>query len=129
MDPQAPPVRTLARIPLQGALLVVIPPRGDAEDSAPMGRRADRQEMEMYLEERDEGDYRIYAGALEAGQADGFVAAVVVNRCRGVERPRKAYRDVNMSGGHRWRDAQAALRYAVARAREVIRTEPERLAC
>ncbi|MGE5116159.1 MAG: hypothetical protein ACM3N6_06650 [Betaproteobacteria bacterium] len=85
--------------------------------------------MEMYLEERDEGDYRIYAGALEAGHADGFVAAVVVNRCRGVERPREAYRDVSMSGGHRWRDPQAALRYAVARAREVIRTEPERLAC
>lgn len=87
------------------------------------------REMEMYLEERDEGDYRIYAGALEAGHADGFVAAVVVNRCRGVERPREAYRDVSMSGGHRWRDPQAALRYAVARAREVIRTEPERLAC
>ena len=43
----------------------------------------------MYLEERDEGDYRIHAGALEATHAEGFVAAVVVNRCPGVERPRE----------------------------------------
>ena len=83
----------------------------------------------MFLDEREEGDYRIYAGALPATQGGGWVAAVVVNRCRGVESPQEAYRDTSMSGGHRWSDPQAALRYALARAREVIRTERERLTC
>lgn len=83
----------------------------------------------MYVDERDEGDYRIYAGALEASNGDGYVGAVVVNRCRGVEGPREAYRDGSMSGGYRRHDPEAALRYAVARALEVVRTEPERLAC
>jgi hypothetical protein len=41
----------------------------------------------MRLDERDEGDYRIYAGALEGKQGDGYVAAVVVSKVRGVETP------------------------------------------
>ena len=32
----------------------------------------------MHFDERDEGDYRIYAGALEAPRGDGYIAAVVV---------------------------------------------------
>ena len=71
----------------------------------------------MYQNERDEGDYRIYAGALEAPHDGGYVAAVVVTRCRGVEQPMEAFRDTSMSGGHRWRDPEAALTYAVARPR------------
>ena len=82
----------------------------------------------MNFDERNEGDYRIYAGALEA--PGGYVAAAVVSRLRGIEAaPREAWRDVSMSGGHRWPSPQDALRYALARAREVIRTEPARLAC
>ena len=67
----------------------------------------------MHLDERNEGDYRIYAGALEAPQGDGYVAAVVVNRLRAnVKGMREAYRDTSMSGGHRWASPSDALRYA-----------------
>jgi hypothetical protein len=83
----------------------------------------------MHFDERNEGDYRIYAGALESPMGDGYVAAVVVNRMQPDDMQREAFRDVSMSGGHRWSTASDALRYAVAKAREVIRTEKQRLAC
>jgi hypothetical protein len=82
----------------------------------------------MHFDEREEGGYRIYAGALEATQATGYVAAAVISR-RAVTGQREAWRDISMSGGHVWRSPDDALRYAIARATEVIRTEPERLAC
>lgn len=34
----------------------------------------------MQFHERDEGDYRIYAEALESKAGDGYIAAVVVSR-------------------------------------------------
>jgi hypothetical protein len=37
-------------------------------------------ENAMHFDERNEGDYRIYAGALESPHGGGYVAAVVVNR-------------------------------------------------
>lgn len=83
----------------------------------------------MKFDERDEGPYRIYAGAIEAPQG-GWLAAVVVSR-RGEPRQasREAYRDSRLAGGHRWPTADDALSYAIARAREVIRTETTLLAC
>jgi hypothetical protein len=55
---------------------------------------------------------------------------VVVNRLAcSIDGPREAYRDTSMSGGHCWSSPDDALRYAVARAQELIRTEPHRLAC
>lgn len=84
----------------------------------------------MHFDERNEGDYRIYAGALEAPQGDGYIAAVVVNRVAGAMwTPREAFRDISLSCGHRWPSAADALSYAVAKALEMIRTEPHRLAC
>lgn len=84
----------------------------------------------MHFDEMNEGAYRIYAGALEAPSGDGYIAAVVVNRLpAGGQPPREAYRDTSLSGGHRWRSARDAICFAMARAREVIRTEPHRLAC
>ena len=57
----------------------------------------------MIFDERSEGDYRIYAGALEAPRGQGYIAAVVVNRVRGsVDAPREAYRDDSLACGHRW---------------------------
>ena len=48
----------------------------------------------MVFDERSEGDYRIYAGALEAPRGQGYIAAVVVNRVQGIgDGPREAYRD------------------------------------
>ena len=78
----------------------------------------------------NEGDYRIYAGAVASQRGEGFVATVVVNRVRGnVDKPRLAFRDEELAGGHLWPSAQAARLFAVAQAREVIRTEQHRLAC
>lgn len=78
----------------------------------------------MHFIEADEGDYRIYTGALEAPQGDGYVAAVIVNKVRGVHgRPLEAYRDTALAGGHRWPAPEEALNYALGRAREVLRTQ------
>jgi len=84
----------------------------------------------MHFDEHNEGDYRIYAGALESPAGDGFMAAVVVSRLRGVERaPREAWRDERIAGGHRWASADEALAYAIKRARELIRSGAPCLAC
>lgn len=83
----------------------------------------------MFFDERNEGVYRIYAGALEAPQGDGYLAAVVVKRLGEPSNAPEAYRDESLACGHRWPSAGAALQYAVARARSVIRSEPHLLAC
>lgn len=84
----------------------------------------------MNLHERDEGDYRIYTGALEAKHGDGYIAAVVVSRIHGTNQgPLEAFRDESLACGHRWPSAGAALAYAMSKAREVIRMERLRLEC
>ncbi len=84
----------------------------------------------MHFDETNEGDYRIYAGAIEAPKGAGYIAAVVVNRQQGVKNgPREAWRDSALAGGHRWPSAGDALSYAMARGKDVIRAEPHRLAC
>ncbi len=84
----------------------------------------------MIFDERSEGDYRIYAGALEAPRSQGYIAAVVVNRVRGVvDVPREAFRDDSLACGHRWLSPHDALSYALNKAREVIQREQHRLLC
>jgi len=84
----------------------------------------------VHLDERTEGPYRIYAGALEACQGDGYIAAVVVSRMGSDSRPgREAYRDESLACGHRWESPDEALRYAVCRARAIIASESGRLSC
>jgi hypothetical protein len=83
----------------------------------------------MQLDQRDEGEYRIYAGAMESKLGDGYIAALVVSKRRGNGREREAYRDEALACGHRWESPQAALSYAFGKGREVIRSEPHRLAC
>ena len=88
------------------------------------------EESGMRLDESNEGDYRIYAGAVAGQHGEGCVATVVVNRVRGnIAKPRLAFRDEELAGGHRWPSPEAARLYALAKAREVIRTEQFRLAC
>jgi hypothetical protein len=83
----------------------------------------------MKFDEITEGPYRIYAGALEAPSGDGYSAAVIVTLLREGGKPsREIYRDTSLSGGHRWRSARDALAFAMARAREVIRTEQQQVA-
>ena len=78
----------------------------------------------MHFIEKDDGDYRIYTGALEAPQGEGYVAAVVVSKVRGVPgRPLETYRDIAIAGGHRWLRPEEALTYALDKAREVVRSQ------
>ena len=84
----------------------------------------------MIFDERNEGDYRIYAGALEAPHGQGYIAAVVVRRVQGAgSTPREAYRDDSLACGYRWLSQADALNYALRRARDVIRREAHRLHC
>ena len=75
----------------------------------------------MKFEDRIDGDYRIYAGALDVMQGDGYIAAVVVNRI--ASHPAKAqevFRDESLACGHRWGSAEEALMFALCKAREWI---------
>lgn len=87
-------------------------------------------EREVRFAEVDEGDYRIYAGALEAPALDGYVAAVVISRVRGVRpAPQEAFRDMSMADGRQWVSAHEALEFALFTARKMIRRRAKQLAC
>jgi hypothetical protein len=72
----------------------------------------------MRFQEAVEGEWRIYAGALESPRGDGYTAAAVVQRSGGT---RELWRDDSLACGHRWPSADEALRYALGKAREIIR--------
>lgn len=83
----------------------------------------------MRFEECDEGEFRIYAGALEAPRGDGYIAAAAVKRLHGPPHvSREVWRDDSLACGHRWSSPEAALRYAMARARDVVRMQTAALA-
>lgn len=84
------------------------------------------EETPMQFQEAREGEYRIYAGALESPVGDGFTAALVVQHARS-DALRDAFRDEQLACGHRWASADEALSYAVRKAREMIRSKPEML--
>lgn len=87
----------------------------------------------MKFQEAREGDYRIFVGALEAPKGDGYIAALVVKRQPegAVDKSAagEAYRDDALACGYRWPSADAAVRYAMQRAREMVRSRSPMLAC
>jgi hypothetical protein len=88
----------------------------------------------MRFQETHEGDYWIYAGAVEAPRGDGYIAALVVNRVQGTGKAtggshREAFRDDSLACGHRWTCPDEALRYAMNKARELIRSQSQMLVC
>jgi len=83
----------------------------------------------MQFDERDVGDYRIYAGALEGPMGDGYIAALIVQRVHGVPAPREALRDESLACGHRWASPADALAYAMSKAQDAIRNRSPKLAC
>jgi hypothetical protein len=84
----------------------------------------------MHFDEQNEGEFRIYAGAVESVHGDGYIAAVVVSRLRGAANaPREVWRDTSLAAGYKWPSPKEALNYAMAKGREVIRTETHCLAC
>ena len=74
----------------------------------------------MYLEEQDEGAFRVYAAALAASGGAGYLAAVVVKRRQptGQSAPASAeaepFRCERLSRGRRWALPEEALAFAVA---------------
>jgi hypothetical protein len=83
----------------------------------------------VVFDERRDGDYRIYAGALEAPQGHGYIAALVVNRVDGVpDAPRETFRDDSLACGYRWLSSSEALTYAMNKARSIIQRERVELA-
>ena len=72
----------------------------------------------MRFQEAVEGEWHLYAGALESPLGDGYTAAAAVQR-RGSAR--EFWRDDSLACGHRWTSADEALRYALEKARQVIR--------
>ena len=84
----------------------------------------------MRFDEREIGDYRIFAGALEAPKGDGYTATMIVQRVHGApDLPREVLRDEGLACGHRWESADAALAYAINKAQEAIRKRTELLTC
>ena len=83
----------------------------------------------MRFDECHEGDYRIYVGALDAPRGQGYIAALVVRRVGGGGTQREAFRDDSLACGYRWRSSDEAIAYAMNRARELIRSRPQLLAC
>ena len=84
----------------------------------------------MHFDERNVGDYRIFAGALEGPKGDGYIAAMIVQRVKGVPGvPREVMRDESLACGHRWESPDDALAYAISKAQEAIRKGPPLLTC
>lgn len=84
----------------------------------------------MRFQECREGEYQIFAGAVEAPRGDGYIAAMVVSRIEPhPSRPSVAFRDDSMACGYRWRSAEEAIAYALNRARDMVRRRSEMLAC
>ncbi|HZN86553.1 MAG TPA: hypothetical protein VFB53_07195 [Burkholderiales bacterium] len=78
----------------------------------------------MHFVEHHEGDLRIYAGAIEAAP-EGYHAAVVVHRVRPGDgaAPQEVFREDRVCGGYAWPSPEAAMAFAVQRARSVMRRE------
>lgn len=87
----------------------------------------------MQFAEVNEGDYRIYAGALEAPAGDGYIAALVVKHHAGSTTGHAAtapiYRDDSVACGYRWPSPTEAITYALARGREVVRRQARDALC
>jgi hypothetical protein len=77
-------------------------------------QKATFEETAVTFDEVVEGDYRIYAGALEGHQ--------------GTSRPSSSI-DMELACGHRWRTSNEALRYALCKGRDLVASEQHRLGC
>lgn len=73
------------------------------------------------LQQRDVGDFRIYAGSFEA-HGGGYTAAVEVHRVQGVPHvPEVVFSNECLSGGHRFNTPSAALKHAMDVGHQAIR--------
>jgi hypothetical protein len=77
----------------------------------------------MHFMERDEGEYRIYTGAIEAPRSEGYLAALVVQRLRDGMPAEEVFRDEALCAGYGWPTADAALAFAMRKAQGVTRAK------
>lgn len=84
----------------------------------------------MLLEERDEGNYRICARAMERRTGDGYPAAtVVVNHLRdALFEPRETCGNDALARGHRWESSLPAIPLAMEMGRKMLKAERRRFA-
>ena len=76
----------------------------------------------MHFDESTVGEYRVFSGAIESPVGDGYIAALVVlHHCGRPHKAKELYRDESLACGHRWESAEAALAYAMTKAKDVIR--------
>ncbi len=81
----------------------------------------------MRFEDRNDGEYLIHAGALELRAGHGHLAAVIVVRnCTG-SKCVSVFRDVAISGGHRWLTSDQALQQAFVSGYAAIAAERHRV--
>ncbi len=83
----------------------------------------------MQFNERVDGEYRVYAGALDAPRGEGYIAAVVVSRMLGTGvKAREVFRDESLACGHRWQSADEALMFSMCKASEWIAADRQQAA-
>jgi hypothetical protein len=81
----------------------------------------------MRFEDKDDGEFRIHAGTLEPRQGQGHLASVIVTRSlKGQVGLREIYRDLEVSGGHRWLTSDEALKHALELGARAITAEKSR---
>lgn len=75
----------------------------------------------MDMQERQVGDFRIYAGALDAPDG-GYIAAVEVHRVDAASDAAEViFSSERISGGHRFEVAALALRHALDVGHQAVR--------
>lgn len=66
----------------------------------------------MHVGERAVGDYRIYTVATVTSQG-GYLAGVAICRVRGEDEPERIFFNPAIADGFRFKEPEAALRYAM----------------
>lgn len=77
----------------------------------------------MHFIERDDGEFRIYTGAMEAPRGEGYLAALVVQRLRTGGTAEQLFRDDALCAGYGWPTPDAALAFAMRKAQGVLRAK------
>ncbi len=78
----------------------------------------------MHFGQRDVGNFRIYAGALEA-PGGGYTASVVVHKTSSAPKePQVVFSDYKLFGGYRFEEPASALVRAMDVGHRTIRMQP-----
>lgn len=80
------------------------------------------------VQQRDVGDFRVYAGTF-AAHGGGYTASVEVHRMQGARNPSSVVFSKDcLAGGHRFETPEAALRHALDVGHQIIRLHDDAVA-